>query len=84
MKLEAIAMQEEARDWTDIARDVGDIIAARAGEHDRDGEFVARNYADLKDSCLFSAGIPAELGRGGASHADVCDIVREHERHIRH
>jgi alkylation response protein AidB-like acyl-CoA dehydrogenase len=81
MKLEAIDMQHAAPDWTGIARDVGDNFAARAAKHDQDGEFVAMNYADLRNSRLFSAGIPVELGGGGASHADVCAIVRELGRH---
>ena len=81
MKPEAIAMQHAALDWTGIAHDVGDNFAARAAKHDSDGEFVAMNYADLRNSRLFSAGIPVELGGGGASHADVCAIVRELGRH---
>ncbi len=81
MKLEAIAMRQETPDWTVIARDVGDAFAARAAMHDQAGEFVAENYADLKGSRLFSAGIPRKLGGGGASHADVCAIVREIGRH---
>jgi acyl-CoA dehydrogenase len=81
MKPEAIAMQHAALDWTGIAHDVGDNFASRAAQHDSDGEFVAKNYADLRSSRLFSAGIPVELGGGGASHAEVCAIVRELGRH---
>jgi alkylation response protein AidB-like acyl-CoA dehydrogenase len=81
MKLEAIDVNHAALDWTDVARDVGDTFAARAAQHDQDGEFVARNYADLKTRRLFSAGVPSKLGGGGASHADVCAIVRELGRH---
>jgi len=76
MKPEAIAMQHAALDWTGIAHDVGDNFAARAAKHDSDGEFVAMNYADLRNSRLFSAGIPVELGGGGASHADARPPLR--------
>ena len=72
---EAIAMKQ--RDWVQVARDLGEVFATRAAEHDREGRFVADNYADLKDHRLFSAGIPVELAGGGATHAEVCDIVRE-------
>ena len=71
----------EPRDWTATVRELGDTIAANAAAHDRDGSFVADNYAILKELRLFSAGIPEELGGGGASHADLCDIVRELSRH---
>ncbi len=81
MTLEAIGMRHEVPDWTDIACDIGDAFAARAAMHDREGKFVTMNYADLKKSGLFSAGIPAELGGGGASHAEICAIVREIGRH---
>ena len=57
MKSEAIAMRHAAPAWTDMARDIGDTFAARAAQHDNDGEFVAKNYADLKHRRLFSAGI---------------------------
>jgi alkylation response protein AidB-like acyl-CoA dehydrogenase len=81
MTPEAISMHPSAPDWANVARDIGEAFAARAAQHDRDGEFVAKNYADLKDRRLFSAAIPAELGGGGASHAEVCAIVREIGRH---
>jgi hypothetical protein len=32
---------------------------------------VAENYVDLKQHKVFSAGVPAELGGGGASHAEL-------------
>ena len=73
--------ETEHRDWTATVRELGDSIAANAAAHDRDGSFVADNYAILKEHRLFSAGIPEELGGGGASHADLCDIVRELSRH---
>jgi alkylation response protein AidB-like acyl-CoA dehydrogenase len=81
MTLEAIGIRHETTNWSGIACDVADAFAARAAMHDRDGKFVAKNYADLRNSRLFSAGIPVELGGGGASHAEVCAIVRELGRH---
>ena len=38
--------------------------------------FVAENYRDLRERRVFSAGVPAELGGGGASHADLCAMLR--------
>ncbi len=81
MRTTAIRVNSEASSWTDIASDIGDTFAARAAQHDEQGDFVAENYAELKGQRLFSAGIPSELGGGGATHAEVCAIVRELGRH---
>lgn len=65
----------------DIARTLGPKFAARAAGHDLEGSFVADNYADLKQHRLFSAAIPRELGGGGATHAELCGMLRELGRH---
>jgi alkylation response protein AidB-like acyl-CoA dehydrogenase len=77
-------MQEtnEARvDFQRTLKALGPTIAERAADHDRSGSFVADNYRDLRDHRLFSAGIPLELGGGGASFEELCDIIRELGRH---
>jgi alkylation response protein AidB-like acyl-CoA dehydrogenase len=51
-------------------------FAARAAAHDGDDSFVADNYQELKAQRIFSAGVPAELGGGGASHRELCAILR--------
>jgi len=63
-------------DWIAVARELGEHFAARASGHDDDDSFVADNYADLKTHRLFSAGVPVDLGGGGASHAELCGILR--------
>ncbi len=68
-------------DWLAEARYLGPAFADRAYDHDRDGTFVSDNYADLREAALFSAGIPGELGGGGASHAELCGVIRELGRH---
>lgn len=55
---------------------LGPQFAKRAAAHDLGEQFVADNYADLKRAKLFAAGVPAELGGGGASHAELCDMLR--------
>ena len=37
---------------------------------------MADNFAELRARRLFSAGVPAELGGGGASHAEMSDVLR--------
>jgi acyl-CoA dehydrogenase len=62
--------------WTDVARELGPRFAARAPAHDADDSFVAENYAELRERRVFSAGVPAALGGGGASHRELCDMLR--------
>jgi acyl-CoA dehydrogenase len=81
MNTAAIDISRGSRDWVAIARELGPAFAARAADIDASGEFVAANYNELKDTRLFSAGIPTELGGGGAMHAEVCAIVRELGQH---
>jgi len=57
--------------------ELGPRFAARAAEHDAEGTFVAENYQDLRDYKMFSAAILNELGGGGASHSEMCEILRE-------
>ena len=63
-------------DWIAVVRALGERFAARAAEHDANDSFVAENYADLKAHRMFSAGVPADLGGGDASHAELCAMLR--------
>lgn len=63
-------------DWAGVARELAPRFAARAGAHDTDDSFVADNFAELRARRLLSAGVPAELGGGGASHAEMSDVLR--------
>ncbi|MGH3964877.1 MAG: acyl-CoA dehydrogenase family protein [Pseudonocardiaceae bacterium] len=71
----------ERTDWVALARDVGPGFAARAADQDERDAFVAENYAELTAHRFFSAGVPAELGGGGASHRELADMLRELARH---
>lgn len=68
-------------DWVALAREVGLAFAGRAADVDERDAFVAENYAELKARLFFSAGVPAELGGGGASYPDLCAMLRELARH---
>ena len=63
-------------DWLGVARELAPRFAARAAAHDADDTFVADNFAELRARRVFSAGVPAELGGGGASHAEMSDVLR--------
>jgi alkylation response protein AidB-like acyl-CoA dehydrogenase len=73
--------QELRTDWVALAREIGPGFAARAADVDETDTFVAENYAELNARRFFSAGVPAELGGGGASHRELCAMLRELARH---
>lgn len=62
--------------WQSLVRKLGPRFAERAGHHDSLDRFVADNYADLRAAGLFAAPIPQELGGGGASYPELCEIIR--------
>jgi alkylation response protein AidB-like acyl-CoA dehydrogenase len=68
-------------DWAALARELGPGFAARAAEHDARDAFVAANYRELRERRVFSAGVPAELGGGGAAYPDLCAMLRQLARH---
>ncbi len=75
--LEFATDQVSARDWHAIARELGPRFAARASAHDTSDAFVAENYVELKAYGAFSVGVPLDLGGGGATHAELCALIRE-------
>lgn len=51
-------------------------LAAHAAEIDQKDRFVAENYALLKEAGLVEAGVPLELGGGGAEIAELAEMLR--------
>jgi alkylation response protein AidB-like acyl-CoA dehydrogenase len=64
-----------ASNWVARARDLAPVFAARAARHDADDAFVADNYSDLETSGFLEAGVPSDLGGGGAAQLAVQDMV---------
>lgn len=62
--------------WVEVAQKLAPEFLERAAAHDANDSFVSDNYARLKEMRVFSAGIPEELGGGGASHPELCDMLR--------
>ncbi|MDH4988391.1 acyl-CoA dehydrogenase family protein [Aminobacter anthyllidis] len=58
------------------ARDLVPALADRARQFDEGDLFVAENYALLKKAGLASAGVPLELGGGGAEVTELCEMLR--------
>jgi alkylation response protein AidB-like acyl-CoA dehydrogenase len=65
-----------AADLCDTARTLAKSFAERAAAHDSNDEFVAENYAELKEAGMISAGVPSELGGGGADIRALCEALR--------
>jgi alkylation response protein AidB-like acyl-CoA dehydrogenase len=72
---------EQGTDWVALVRELGPGFAARAASLDANDTFPVDNYRELKERRVFAAGVPAELGGGGASHPELCAMLRELGRH---
>ena len=70
-----------SQDWEAVARELAPSFASRAAQHDAEGSFVAENFEMMRESKLFSAAVPEELGGGGASHLQISNILREMAKH---
>lgn len=64
-----------------IARSLGPTFAQRGAAADEGDDFVLDNYRDLKASGLVEAGVPADLGGGGAGVAELCAMIKELAHH---
>ena len=62
--------------WEAVASELGPRFADRAAELDGTDGSVAEHYADLRARDVFAAAVPLELGGGGASIAELSDLLR--------
>ena len=67
--------------FVELAHKLGPRFAERAAEHDVTGRFVSDNYVLLREHRAMSAGVPSELGGGGASYPELCEMLRVIGRH---
>src|SRR3954454_17470444 len=80
--IEAIKTTAAApRTLSDIARELGFVFEQRATETTDEDKFVAENFALLKTNGLFEAGVPVELGGGGASIDELASMLRTLAHH---
>jgi alkylation response protein AidB-like acyl-CoA dehydrogenase len=73
--------KQQSETIAEIAGRLGPVFARRAPKTDAEDAFVAENFSDLKQSGLVAAGVPAELGGGGANVAELADMLRILARH---
>lgn len=64
------------KDVAAIAQSLATELSARAVSADEGDRFVAKNYEALKAAGLVEAGVPEDLGGGGASVAELADMLR--------
>ena len=62
--------------WAGLMHAFGPGFAERADRCDANDTFVAENFAELKERGVLAAGVPAELGGGGASYPELCEMLR--------
>ena len=74
MKRDLDQMSESG--WIALMHELGAVFAERADRSDANDEFVAENFAALKKRGVLAAGVPSQLGGGGASYPELCDMVR--------
>jgi alkylation response protein AidB-like acyl-CoA dehydrogenase len=72
----APTIQPERVDWLSLIESLGNQFAVREIEADESDLFVADNIAQLRASGLVAAGVPIELGGGGASYTDLCKMLQ--------
>jgi alkylation response protein AidB-like acyl-CoA dehydrogenase len=61
---------------TKLAGEVADAAAPHADRHDIEGSFVTEGVEAARDLGYLAAPVPADLGGGGASTADICQAQR--------
>jgi len=80
MQHQAESMRQTGHDTPvniiEIAQALVPLIERRAAESDDSDAFVAENYALIKQSGLIEAGVPAELGGGGAELPDLAEMLK--------
>lgn len=72
----ALVEKPMTTDWAKKAEEIATAIAEHAARHDSDDSFVAEGFAALEEAGFFSALVPEELGGGGASIGEICDVIR--------
>lgn len=65
----------------DMAELLGPTFAARADSLEENDAFAAENFHDLKKAGFLEAGVPTELGGGGAEPAELAQMLRTLARH---
>jgi alkylation response protein AidB-like acyl-CoA dehydrogenase len=74
-------MATKVSKWVRLVEELGPGFASRTARHDEDDSFVKESFDELKKHGVFAAGVPAELGGGGATHRELCEMLRRLAHH---
>lgn len=61
----------------ELLNNLGSLFADRAFDFDTNCTFVQKNYNDLKEARFFSLAIPVELGGGGLTYGELCQVTQQ-------
>ena len=67
--------------WSQLACQLGAALQSNAADGDRTGEISVAAFDTLRAEGITSALVPVEFGGGGASHAEMGQILRDLGRH---
>lgn len=76
LKSPVASTAEASIDVINIAERLAPTLAERAAEIDQNDRFVTENYELLKEAGLVQAGVPSELGGGGAEVHELAEMLR--------
>jgi alkylation response protein AidB-like acyl-CoA dehydrogenase len=71
----AKAVMPKVRSAAEVAREIGPEIGRLSDTSGDEDSFVAKNFALMKEAGLFEAGVPRELGGGGASPDELAEML---------
>src|SRR5688572_7824500 len=71
-----VTKESTTRGLTDLMRELGPAFEARAAANDAADRFCEEDFAELKSNGVMSAGVPSELGGGGASVSELGAMLR--------
>ncbi|NJO40358.1 MAG: acyl-CoA dehydrogenase [Cyanobacteria bacterium CRU_2_1] len=81
LELQSSPIHQTVPSWTELAKNLGVQFAERRIDSNENDRFVAENFAALKQHRFVSAGVPVELGGGGASYSEMCEVLRTLAHH---
>lgn len=81
LELQSPTTHTSVQPWIERAKNLGSQFAERRTNANETDQFVAENFADLRRHGFASAGVPVELGGGGASYTEMSGVLRELAHH---
>jgi alkylation response protein AidB-like acyl-CoA dehydrogenase len=69
-------MRQNSNSWAQIIDQIGPKLKENGQKAEETDSFAAANYDLLRQHKIFSAMVPAELGGGGASFSQMCEVLR--------